>query len=322
MNLNQLEILQLLQETGYNLTNVAKKMNIVQSAVSRQLITLEEEIGSPLFERHGKRLLGPTPLGERILEEVTLVNQAKLNIRALADDFLDNRNGMLHIATTHTQAKYFLPAPISKFREYFPGIKIYIEQSSPGNLIALLHQHKADIAICTENMGQDEKLVIKPCYQWHHIAVVPKSHPLTKGGVSLERLATFPILTYSRGFTGRSNIEMAFEHAGIDWDITLAAADSDVIKTYVRLGFGVGIIAAPSYEPGLDSDLVALDLTHLIPPSTTKFAYLRQSYLPTFTRFFIEQLQVSSQVKASTAAPGKANPFSPRQKKAGLATTR
>jgi DNA-binding transcriptional LysR family regulator len=295
MNLNQLEILHLLQETGYNLTKAAEKMNIVQSAVSRQLIMLEDELGTPLFERHGKRLLGPTPLGARILEEVTSVTQAKRNIRALADDFLDNRNGLLHIATTHTQAKYFLPGPISKFREKFPGIKIYIEQSSPGNLINLLHQHKADIAICTEKMDEDENLVIKPCYQWHHIVVVPKSHPLANGTITLQRLASFPILTYSRGFTGRSNIEKAFDNADIRLDITLAAADSDVIKTYVRLGFGVGIIAGPSYEPGIDSDLVALDLAHLIPPSTTKFAYLKQSYLPTFTRYFIDQLQTSSQ---------------------------
>jgi LysR family cys regulon transcriptional activator len=297
MNLNQLEIMHLLQETGFNLTKAAEKMNIVQSAVSRQLLMLEDEIGSPLFERHGKRLLGPTPLGARILEEVMSVNQAKNNIRALADDFLENRNGMLHIATTHTQAKYFLPNPISKFREKYPDIKIYIEQSSPGNLINLLHHQKADIAICTEQMNEDEKLVIKPCYQWHHIAVVPKGHPLAEGEITLQRLASYPILTYSRGFTGRSNIEKAFDNEGILLDITLAAADSDVIKTYVRLGFGVGIIAGTSYEKGSDSDLIALDLANLIPASTTKFAYLKQSYLPTYTRYFIDQLQTASKSK-------------------------
>lgn len=261
-------------------------------AASRQLMMLEEEIGAPLLERHGKRLLGPTPLGVRILEEVSCLNQAKRNIRALADDYLDNRNGMLHIATTHTQAKYFLPGPICKFREKYPGIKIYIEQSAPGNLISLLHQHKADIAVCTERMVEDEKLIIKPCYQWHHIVVVPKGHPLIGEKITLKQLATFPILTYSQGFTGRSNIEKAFEAQGIELDITLAAADSDVIKTYVRLGFGVGIIAETSYEPNIDADLVALDLGHLIPPSTTKFAYLKQTYLPVYTRYFIEQLQI------------------------------
>jgi len=294
MNLIQLEILHLLQETGYNLTKTAGKMNVVQSAVSRQLIMLEEEIGTPLFERHGKRLLGPTPLGERILAEVASVNQAKRNIRQIADDYLDIRNGTLHIATTHAQARYFLPQPISRFREKFPWIKIYMEQSSPLNLINLLHQHKADIAICTEQMVADEKLVIKPCYEWHHIAIVPKDHDLSQGEISLQRLAEYPILTYSRGFTGRSNIEKAFDMAGTLLDITLAAADSDVIKTYVRLGYGVGIITSMSYDPLIDSDLLALDLHHLIPTSTTKLAYLKQSYLPNYMLYFIEQLESSA----------------------------
>ncbi len=300
MNLNQLEILYLLKETNYNLTKAANKMHVVQSAVSRQLLMLEDEIGSPLFERHGKRLLGPTPLGERILEQVACVNQAKRNIRAMADDFLDNRNGMLHIATTHAQAKYFLPKPIIQFRKKYPNIKIYIEQSSPGNVINLLHQHKADIAICTERMEEDDKMVIKPCYQWHHIVIVPKGHPLVGETLTLDKVASYPILTYSRGFTGRSNIERAFDNQGIQLDITLAAADSDVIKTYVRLGFGIGIIAGTSYEPGIDTDLVALDLGDLIPQSTTKFAYLKQSYLPSYTHFFIEQLQKSTQAMFST----------------------
>jgi DNA-binding transcriptional LysR family regulator len=185
MNLNQLEILHLLQETDYNLTKTAKKMHVVQSAVSRQLMMLEEEIGAPLFERHGKRLLGPTPLCHLILAEVSSVNQAKRNIRQIADDYLDIRNGILHIATTHTQARYFLPAPISRFREKFPWIKIYMEQSSPLNLINLLHQHRADIAICTETMEQDEKVVVQPCYQWHHIAIVPKGHDLAHGEITL-----------------------------------------------------------------------------------------------------------------------------------------
>jgi LysR family transcriptional regulator, cys regulon transcriptional activator len=294
MNLNQLEILHLLQETEYNLTKTAAKIHVVQSAVSRQLMILEEEIGTPLFERHGKHLLGPTPLCECILAEVDSVNQAKRNIRQIADDYLDIRNGTLHIATTHTQARYFLPTPISRFREKFPWIKIYMEQSSPLNLINLLHQHKADIAICTETMEEDEKLVVQPCYQWHHIAIVPKGHELAQGEITLQRLAGFPILTYSRGFTGRSNIEKAFDNAGIMLDITLAAADSDVIKTYVRLGYGVGIISSMSYEPPIDSDLVALDLSHLIPVSITKLAYLRQSYLPSYMRYFIGQLESSA----------------------------
>lgn len=294
MNINQLEILQYLQETDFNITKVADKMNVVQSAVSRQLLMLEEELGSPLFKRHGKRLVGPTTLGARVLEQVGLIRQAQRNIRVLADDFLENRNGALHIATTHTQAKYLLPQPISRFREKYPNIKIYIEQSSPDNLIHLLHEQKADIAICTEKLDDDPKLIIKPCYQWHHVVIVPHEHPLNHGEITLERLANFPILTYSRGFTGRGNVEKAFEAAGIKLDVTLAAADSDVIKTYVRLGLGIGLIAGTSLEKGIDSDLSVLSLEKLIPHSTTKFAYLKESYLPAYTRYFIDQLLTAS----------------------------
>lgn len=290
MNLTQLEILQHLQETGYNVTKVAARLNIVQSAVSRQLLMLEDELGGPLFRRHGKRLIGATALGNSVLEQVATIRQAKRNIRMLADDYLENRNGAMHIATTHTQAKYLLPKPIMQFKEKYPNIKIYIEQSSPDNLIHLLHEQKADIAICTEKLDDDPKLVIKPCYQWHHVVIVPHGHPLIHGEISLERLANFPILTYSQGFTGRGIIEKAFESAGIKLDVTLAAADSDVIKTYVRLGLGIGLIAGTSLEPGTDSDLSILSLEHLIPHSTTKFAFLKDSYLSAYTNYFIDQL--------------------------------
>lgn len=297
MNLNQLELLRVLQETDFNLSKAGEKMHVVQSAVSRQLQLFETELGSPLFERQGKKLIGLTPLGERIMQEVELINQAKKNIQVLAEDFLDNRNGTLHIATTHTQAKYLLPVPVQKFREKYPNIKIYMVQSSPDKLIDLLHQHQADIAICTERLADDDKLVVKPCYQWHHIAVVPRNHPLAEGPVTLKRLSEQPILTYTPGFTGRSTIEKAFTNAGLQLDITLAAADSDVIKTYVRLGLGVGIIAGTSYEPNKDSDLVPLDLLHLIPASVTKIAYLKQLYLPSYCRYFIDELLKEAELK-------------------------
>ena len=297
MNMSQLELLRILQETQFNLSKAADRMHVVQSAVSRQLQMLETELGSPLFERHGKRLLGLTPLGERIIAEVEQIHQAKKNIQSMADDFRDNRNGALHIATTHTQAKYLLPVPVQKFREKYPGLKIYMVQSSPGNLIDLLHQHQADIAICTEKLAEDERLVLKPCYQWHHVAVVPQGHPLATGVITLQRLAELPILTYSPGFTGRSAIEKAFNDAGLHPDIVLAAADSDVIKTYVRLGLGVGIIAETSFEAEKDNDLVALDLGHLIASSVTKIAYLKQLYLPSYCRYFIDELLLEARAK-------------------------
>ena len=300
MNMSQLELLRVLQETQFNLSKAAERMHVVQSAVSRQLQLLEMELGSPLFERQGKRLQGLTPLGERVMQEVEQIHQAKKNIQSIAEDFRDSRQGTLHIATTHTQAKYLLPGPVRKFRQKYPSIKIYMVQSSPDNLIELLHRHQADIAICTEKLADDPRLILEPCYKWHHIAIVPVGHALAEGKLTLQRLATQSILTYSPGFTGRTAIEKAFNDANLQPDIILAAADSDVIKTYVRLGLGVGIIAETSYETKEDSDLLALDLGQLIPSSVTKVAYLKQLYLPSYCRYFIDALLL--QAKSKNAA--------------------
>jgi len=294
VNFSQLELLRFLQETHFNLSKAGEKLNIVQSAASRQIQLLEEELGSPLLLRTGKKIAGFTPLGVRLMAEVESIDLARRNMQTIASDYRDNRNGTLHIATTHTQAKYLLPTPVRNFRLQYPDIKIYMVQSSPGEIIDLLHQHQADIAICTEKLDTDEKLVITPCYDWHHIAIVPKNHTLAMGDITLQRLASFPLLTYSPGYTGRSNIEKAFNTAGLELDIMLSAADSDVIKTYVRLGLGVGIIASTSYEQYNDSDLQALDLSHLIPRSRTKIAYLKQQYLPSYLQYFIGELLTQS----------------------------
>ena len=290
MKLSQIELLRVLQETNFSLSQAAEKLNIVQSAVTRQLQLFEIEIGSPLFERKGKRLVAMTPLGLRIMEEVSAIHQAKNNIQSLASDYLDSNHGVLHIATTHTQAKYFLPKPILHFREKYPGVRIYIDEASPEQLIDKLHTGKADIAICTEKVADDTYLMVKPCYEWFHSAIMPKEHPLTQGEITLERLASFPILTYSLGFTGRSNIEMAFKNSTTALDIVLSAADTDVIKTYVRLGLGVGIIAGMAYDSNIDNDLVARDLSHLIPCSRTKIAYLKKNYLPLYGQHFVDEL--------------------------------
>ena len=290
MNLSQIELLRLLQQTDFNLSKAAEKMHVVQSAVSRQLQLLEVELGSPLFERQGKRLLGFTPLGLRIMDQVDLIHQAKKNIRSMADDFRDNRYGTLRIATTHAQAKYLLPRPVQKFRDHYPGIKIYMVQSSPDRLLAMLHDHEAEIAICTEKLADDDTLIIRPCYTWHHVAVFPNDHPLAEGELTLQRLCCYPILTYIPGFTGRSNIDKAFHDLGLEPDVVLAAADSDVIKKYVRLGLGIGIIADTAYETAQDQDLIVRDLGHLMPSLVTKIAYLKQLFLPSYCRFFIDEL--------------------------------
>ncbi len=295
MNLSQIELLRILQETNFSLSQAAEKMHIVQSAVSRQLQLFEAEIGSPLFERHGKKLIAMTPLGLRILDEVNVINQAKSNIQALAADYLDSSHGVLHIATTHTQAKYFLPKPILRFREKYPGVRIYMDEASPEQLINKLHTGKADIAICTEKVADDLYLAVKPCYEWHHAAIMPKNHPLSEGDITLARLAEFPILTYSFGFTGRSNIETAFKNSASELDIILSAADTDVIKSYVRLGLGVGIIAGMAYDEKIDTDLTARDLSHLIPSSKTKIAYLKNNYLPLYGQHFIDELVLAAE---------------------------
>jgi LysR family cys regulon transcriptional activator len=294
MNMSQIELLRILQETDLNLSKAAEKMHIVQSAVSRQLHLFEAELGSPLFERQGKKLVGMTRLGMRIMDEIAIITGAKINIQNIAADFLDSNKGILHIATTHAQAKYFLPEPISQFREKYPGVSIYIQQASPEQLIDQLHARKADIAICTEKVDEIPDLVIENCYTWHHALVVPPQHPLSQGDISLERLAQFPILTYNLGYTGRSNIESAFRNKGLDIDIVLAAADSDVIKTYVRLGLGVGLISGMAYDPLTDMDLISRNLSHLIPSSRTKIAYLKHNYLPLYTQHFIEELQLAA----------------------------
>jgi LysR family cys regulon transcriptional activator len=294
MNMSQIELLRILQETDLNLSKAAEKMHIVQSAVSRQLHLFEAELGSPLFERQGKKLVGMTRLGMRIMDEIAIITGAKINIQNIAADFLDSNKGILHIATTHAQAKYFLPEPISQFREKYPGVSIYIQQASPEQLIDQLHARKADIAICTEKVDEIPDLVIENCYTWHHALVVPPQHPLSQGDISLERLAQFPILTYNLGYTGRSNIESAFRNKGLEIDIVLAAADSDVIKTYVRLGLGVGLISGMAYDPLTDMDLISRNLSHLIPSSRTKIAYLKHKYLPLYTQHFIEELQLAA----------------------------
>jgi DNA-binding transcriptional LysR family regulator len=294
MNMSQIELLRILQETDLNLSKAAEKMHIVQSAVSRQLQLFEAELGSPLFERQGKKLVGMTRLGIRIMDEIAIITGAKTNIQNIAADFLDSNKGILHIATTHAQAKYFLPEPISQFREKYPGVSIYILQASPEQLIDQLHARKADIAICTEKVDEIPDLVIENCYTWHHALVVPPQHQLSQGDISLERLAEFPILTYNLGYTGRSNIESAFRNKGLELDIVLAAADSDVIKTYVRLGLGVGLISGMAYDPLTDMDLISRNLSHLIPSSRTKIAYLKHNYLPLYTQHFIEELQLAA----------------------------
>lgn len=279
MKLLQLRLLKTLLSNGMNVSRAAGQHYVVQSAVSRQLSLLEEELGMPLFERKGKRLVEPTPICRALVREIDAIEQALENIRATADDFRMETSGDIRIATTHTQAKYFLPEVLIEFRQRYPGVAIHLLQGSPTQLVDLLLAGKADIAVCTEEIGRASGLVSEKCYNWNHGLVLPVGHELAEGELTLERIAQHPILTYVFGFAGRSKIHDAFREAGLNLNVSFAATDTDVILTYVRLGFGAGIIAKMAYSHIHDDDLVLRDLAHLFPPSTTRIAWVKNKYL-------------------------------------------
>lgn len=288
MKITQLQLLKTLLHNGLNITEAAKQHYVVQSAVSRQLSLLEDELGMPLFERKGKRLISPTPLCLDIAKEVDDMELALENIRAVADDHRDGRMGDLRLATTHTQAKYFLPSIINEFRDKYPKVKIHFLQGNPSQLVEMLHRREADIAVCTEELGQHSDLIAQTCYDWNHALIVPSDHPLAKGKLSLKRIAEHPLLTYVFGFTGRTKIHETFDNLGLKTDVTFAATDTDVIKSYVRLGFGAGIIAKMAYSEKSDSDLVLRDLSGFFPYSTTRVAYIKSKYMKTYLQDCVE----------------------------------
>ena len=290
MKLFQLRLLKTLLNNGMNVSRAADQHYIVQSAVSRQLGLLEEELGMQLFERKGKRLVEPTPVCKAIVQELDRIEQSMENIRAVADDFRLQTRGEIRIATTHTQAKYFLPEVMLEFRQRYPDVAIHFLQGTPVELVRMLHDGKADIAVCTEELGNDSALDSRKCYDWNHGLVLPDGHPLSEGKLTLPRLAQHPVLTYIFGFTGRSKIHDTFRNAGLTLDVTFAATDTDVIVSYVRLGFGAGIIAKMAYSHIHDDDLVLRDLAHLFPVSTTRVAWLKNKYLKQYVLDMVDLL--------------------------------
>ncbi|WP_287602853.1 LysR substrate-binding domain-containing protein [Thiothrix sp.] len=291
MKLFQLRLLKTLLNNGMNVSRAADQHYIVQSAVSRQLGLLEEELGMPLFERRGKRLVEPTPVCKAIVQELDRIEQSLENIRAVADDYRLQTRGEIRIATTHTQAKYFLPEVMLEFRQRYPEVAIHFLQGTPVELVRMLHDGKADIAVCTEELDKDSGLESRKCYDWNHGLVLPEGHPLAAGKLTLERIAQHPVLTYIFGFTGRSKIHETFRAAGLRLDVTFAATDTDVIISYVRLGFGAGIIAKMAYSHIHDDELVLRDLSHLFPCSSTHVAWLKNKYLKQYVNDMVKLLQ-------------------------------
>lgn len=307
MNFQQLRIVRETLRRNFNLTEVANALYTSQSGVSKHIKDLEDELGVELFVRRGKRLLGLTEPGKELAQIVDRILLDTANIKRLADQFAKSDRGEITIATTHTQARYALPGPIAAFRKEFPNVHMILQQGTPKEIAAMLSDGTADIGIATEALEDTPEHVSFPFYSWHHSVIVPKGHPLDDGAqLTLEKIAEWPIITYHEGFTGRPAIDAAFASANLAPDIVMAALDADVIKTYVEVGLGIGIVASMAYDEERDAGLALLDTTHLFPQSTSRIALRRGRFLRGFAYRFIELCApalTEKVIKAGTAAP-------------------
>jgi len=288
MNFQQLRSVRETVRCGFNLTEVAQALHTSQPGVSRQIRELEEELGITLFVRAGKRLTGLTEPGAHVLPIVERILQDSRNLRTASQEFVAQQRGQLAIAATHSQARYALPAAVQEFRTRFPEVRLNLHQGSPRQVAEMLLAGDADVGIATEALDGYDMLLALPCYRWTHSVVVPRGHALEQGPLTLERLAQFPLITYDAGFTGRTRIDDAFAHQGLAPEIVLSAMDADVIKTYVALGLGVGIIASIAFEEERDTSLTALDAGRLFGINLTKLAVRRGAYLRGYVYAFIE----------------------------------
>ena len=289
MNLQQLRIVREAVQQNFNLTQVAAALFTSQSGVSKHIKDLEDELGVELFQRRGKRLLGLTEPGKELAVVVDRMLQDVRNIKRLAQQFSSADQGQLTIATTHTQARYALPQVVARFKAAYPRVHLVLHQGSPSEIVSLLQSGEADIGIATEALGKDDAFVTFPFYEWRHAVVVPEGHALTRQPLTLEALAEQPLITYHEGYTGRARIDASFAAAGLAPDVVMSALDADVIKTYVQIGLGVGVIAAMAFEPGRDSGLQLIDASHLFPPNTTRIALKRGHYLRGFAYRFLQE---------------------------------
>lgn len=289
MKIQQLKYVREIARRGLSISAAAQALHASQPGVSNQVQQLEEELGLQIFERHGKRLTGITQVGESVLAMAERVLQDVDNIRQLAADSRSDQTGTLSIGTTHTQARYALPKAIKQFSERYPHVHLNMVQGTPPEVGEMAAIGKVDIAIATEGLSQYEQLAILPCYQWNRSIIVPPQHPLlSKEQLKLEDIADYPILTYVMGFTGRAQQDLAFTERGLHPNVVFTATDADVIKTYVELELGIGIIASMAFDKDKDSPLRAIDASHLFQPSTTHMGIRKGSYLRGYMYAFIE----------------------------------
>ena len=288
MKLQQLRFIREVAQHNLNVSATADSLYTSQPGISKQIRTLEDELGVQIFERSGKHLVAVTPAGKAILDVAGEILGKVETIRRIAAEYRDEGSGTLSIATTHTQARYVLPAVIRSFIGLYPKVTLHMHQGTPIQISELASRGTVDFAIATEALEHFENLVMMPCYDWNRSVIVPHGHPLAEGGrLTLEQIARYPIVTYVFGFTGRSQLDKAFNNARLAPEVVFTAADADVIKTYVRLGLGVGIVASMAWDPKLDADLVALPAGHLFDASTTKIGFRRGTHLRGFMYEFI-----------------------------------
>lgn len=292
MNLHQFRFVQEAARRNLNLTEAAKALHTSQPGVSKAIIELEEELGVEIFARHGKRLKRITEPGQHVLKSIELIMREVGNLKRIGEQFSAQDSGTLSIATTHTQARYVLPVPVAKLREAYPKVNVSLHQGSPDQVARMVLDEVAEIGIATESLSDYADLVTLPCYEWQHMVVLPVGHPLAqKKRLTLEDLAAEPIITYHPSFTGRTKIDTAFAHKSLTPRIALEAIDSDVIKTYVRLGLGIGIVAEMAVrEDGTNTDLVVRPGGYLFGPNVARVAFKRSAYLRNFVLKFAELL--------------------------------
>ena len=273
------------------MTETAKALHTSQPGVSKAIIELEDELGIEIFARHGKRLKRITEPGQHVLQSIELILREVNNLKKIGEQFSTQDSGTLSIATTHTQARYVLPMPVAKLREKYPKVNISLHQGAPDQVAKMLLDDTAEIGIATESLSAYEDLVTLPCYEWQHVLVLPLDHPLTaKTHLSLEDLASEPLITYHPSFTGRSRIDQAFAAKKITPRMALEAIDSDVIKTYVRLGLGIGIVAEMAVKDDPVKDLAVRPLGALLGMNVARVAFKRGAYLRQFVYQFAEML--------------------------------
>lgn len=289
MKLQQLRYIVEVLNNNLNVSATAENLFTSQPGISKQVRMLEDELGIQIFGRSGKHLTHVTPAGQEVIELSQSILSKVEAIKAAAAEYTHPDQGKLNIATTHTQARYALPPVIQRFIHKYPKVSLHMHQGSPKQISEAAAKGNADFAIATEALHLYNDLIMLPCYHWNRSILVPQGHPLTKlGTLSIKDVADYPLVTYVYGFTGRSQLDKAFSEANLDPKIVFTATDADVIKTYVRMGLGIGVVASMAYEPAKDGDLVAIPGDHLFDHSTTKIGFRKGTFLRSYMYEFIE----------------------------------